>query len=243
MSSATRNSVEPPSLAIVGGGIAGLTLAIALLTHAPHLPITLYESASAFGEIGAGVAFEPVMVRTMRLIDPRVVAAFEKCSKGNTPPGPRVWMRIRVGDQRKVIGDPDERLILDTVEKKKVRLEEEIFHIPSRGEGPRGGVHRAHLLDELVKLIPEGVAQFRKRLVDITRATDGSGWFSRRILSTNMTLTMYKGTRSYTLLTVRVQPTVQSWDVTVSNRGRVQSFSGTMMQKPRCFPGNMRIEA
>ena len=58
--------------------------------------------------------------------------------------------------------------------KKGVELGEESFTIPAR-EGPNGGVHRAQFLDELVKLVPEGVAQFKKRLRDITEATDGSG--------------------------------------------------------------------
>jgi salicylate hydroxylase len=46
--------------------------------------------------------------------------------------------------------------------------------MPAR-RGPRGGVHRAHFLDELVKLVPEGIAQFRKKLQHITQAKDGSG--------------------------------------------------------------------
>ena len=49
-----------PSLLNSGGGLGGLTLAIAVQKHAPSLPITLYESTSKFGEIGAGVGFEPV---------------------------------------------------------------------------------------------------------------------------------------------------------------------------------------
>lgn len=163
------------SLAIIGGGIAGLTLTIALLKHAPHISITLYESASAFGEIGAGVGFEPVMVRTMERIDPRIAAAFGKCSKGNTATEPPRWFTVRVGDQRKVVGDSKDGVVLKKgPDKKKIRLGEELFVMPAR-RGPRGGVHRAHFLDELVKLVPDGIAQFRKRLQDITEAEDGSG--------------------------------------------------------------------
>jgi salicylate hydroxylase len=149
---------QHPSIAIIGSGIAGLTLTIALLKKCPQIPITLYESASAFGEIGAGVGFQPAMVRTMSLIDPRLVAAFEKCSKGNTKTDPPRWFTVRVGDARK----------------KDVKVEEEVFVIPAR-RGPGGGVHRAHFLDELVKLVPEGVTQFRKKLRDVTEANDGSG--------------------------------------------------------------------
>lgn len=163
------------SLAIIGGGIAGLTLTVALLKHAPHISITLYESASAFGEIGAGVGFEPVMVRTMERIDPRIAAAFEKCSKGNTATEPPRWFTVRVGDQRKVIGDLEDGVVLEKgPDKRKVRLGEELYVMPAR-KGPRGGVHRAHFLDQLVKLVPDGIAQFRKRLQNVTEAPDGSG--------------------------------------------------------------------
>lgn len=166
------------SLAIIGGGIAGLTLTVALLKHAPHISITLYESASAFGEIGAGVGFEPVMVRTMERIDPRIAAAFERCSKGNTATEPPRWFTVRVGDRRKVIGDPEDGVVLEKgPDKKKIRLGDEVYVMPAR-RGPRGGVHRAHFLDEMVKLVPEGIAQFRKRLQNVTEADDGSGLYS-----------------------------------------------------------------
>lgn len=175
MSTPSSNTKPSPNLAIIGGGIAGLTLEIALLKHAPALPVTLYESASAFGEIGAGVGFEPVMVRTMGLIDSRIVDAYVKCSRGNAPTDPPIWMRMRVGDQRWLMSGRGDGIGLDRLEKENIGLDEEVFNIPSRGKGPRGGVHRARFLEELVKLIPAGIAQFRKRLVDITEAADGSG--------------------------------------------------------------------
>jgi salicylate hydroxylase len=167
-------SETPLSLAIIGGGIAGLTLTIALLKHAPHISITLYESAGAFGEIGAGVGFEPVMVRTMARIDPRIATAFEKCNKGNAVTEPPRWFTVRVGDKRKVIGNSEDEIVVERSDGKKVKLGEELFVMPAR-RGPRGGVHRAHFLDELVKLVPDGIAQFKKRLLDVTEASDGSG--------------------------------------------------------------------
>ncbi len=41
---------------IVGGGIADVALALDLCRH-PHLQVTLFEAAPAFGEVGAGVSF------------------------------------------------------------------------------------------------------------------------------------------------------------------------------------------
>lgn len=45
-------SGNAPDIAIIDGGIAGLTLTIALLTHCPSFNVTIYVSASTFGEIG-----------------------------------------------------------------------------------------------------------------------------------------------------------------------------------------------
>ncbi|OAL51499.1 salicylate 1-hydroxylase-like protein [Pyrenochaeta sp. DS3sAY3a] len=166
---------KPISVAIVGGGIAGVTLTIALLTHCPSISVTLYESASAFGEIGAGVGFQPVMVRTMGLIDPRIATAFEKCNAGNTITEPPVWFTVRVGDQRKFTGDFTDGVTRSKDGRvSKVGLGEEVFIMPAR-RGVGGGIHRAHFLDELVRLLPDGIAHFRKRLVDVTEADDGSG--------------------------------------------------------------------
>lgn len=154
----TLTSKAGPNVAVVGGGIAGILLTIGLLKHCPHFKITLYESASAFGEIGAGVGFQPVMVRTMARIDPRIAAAFEKCIRGNEESDPPIWFTVRVSDGRKT----------------GVRTGEELFKIPSR-KGPRGGVHRAHFLDELVKLILDGITVFRKRIIDVQKTEDESG--------------------------------------------------------------------
>jgi salicylate hydroxylase len=46
-------------IAIIGGGIGGLTTALSIATYCPNLPaksITVYEQASKYKEIGAGVS-------------------------------------------------------------------------------------------------------------------------------------------------------------------------------------------
>jgi salicylate hydroxylase len=158
---------KPFTIAIIGGGIAGLTLAIGLLKH--NIPFTLYESASQFGEIGAGVGFESCMVRIMERIDPRIKEGFMRCAN-NVAKDPPVWFTVRCGDQRKADGEN----VVSRREGRDVKVGEPLFDMPAR-PGPRGGVHRAHFLDELVKLVPEGITQFRKKLVSISEADDGSG--------------------------------------------------------------------
>ena len=65
------------SIAICGGGVGGLSLAIGLLRH-PHLDVHIYESAPVFAEIGAGVSFGPNAMRAMQLIDPRILRGYDR---------------------------------------------------------------------------------------------------------------------------------------------------------------------
>ncbi|KAH7403051.1 mannitol 1-phosphate dehydrogenase 2 [Cadophora sp. MPI-SDFR-AT-0126] len=164
-------SAKQATIAIVGGGIAGVTLAAGILRHAPHVSITLYEAASAFGEIGAGVGFGPNAVTAMTLIDPAIREGFERRATYNqTEAKKHDVFDLRVGDER-----------LDTIKWNTARGSQ-----PGGGElglGPpfhtiaapwgQASVHRAHFLDEVVKLLPKGVAQHRKRLVDIEPSASG----------------------------------------------------------------------
>jgi salicylate hydroxylase len=162
----TSSSSKPNSLAIVGGGIAGLTLAITLLEY--NIPLTIYEAAPHFGEIGAGVAFGPNAGRAMELMSPKIYDAFMKCKTGNADDSKSdSWFTIRVGDARR---EDKEGFVR---EGKKVG--DALFEVPMHSKGGRGGVYRAHFLDELVKDVPEGVAKFDKRLVEMDEAEDGSG--------------------------------------------------------------------
>lgn len=135
--------MPPPKnfeIAIVGGGIAGITLAIAL--HSRNIPVRIYEQAAAFGEIGAGVSFSPNAVQAMRICDEGVYNAFEKvCTKNVWPSKEKVWFDY-------IDGYHD--------------VDEIAFSI-SNSLGQRG-VHRARFLEEMVQLVPENIAYFGKRL-------------------------------------------------------------------------------
>ncbi|KAI5861324.1 mannitol 1-phosphate dehydrogenase [Durotheca rogersii] len=158
---------KPFNIAIVGGGISGVTLAICLLQH--NVPVTIYESAARFGEIGAGLGMGPNSVRAMGLISPDIVAGFERCVTLNGDGNRSNWFTVRVGDQRKA--GPDG--VLRQKESAGLRVGDAIFEINYTNDGQAGGVHRAHFLDELLKLVPKSVQRLGKRLVDITSA-DGS---------------------------------------------------------------------
>ncbi|KAK4946507.1 hypothetical protein LTR10_014359 [Elasticomyces elasticus] len=95
-----------PPIAVIGGGLAGLTLSIGLSHN--NIPHQIYESASAFAEIGAGIALGPNSVKALQLLDPAINDGFKKCVTYNDGvetdedgnglgPKSAEWMDIRVG--------------------------------------------------------------------------------------------------------------------------------------------------
>jgi salicylate hydroxylase len=137
-------------IAVVGGGIAGLTLAIAL--HKRHVPVAIYERAPMFGEIGAGVSFGPNAVEAMKVCHQEIYEAFERIKTHNQwKSKSKVWfdfLNAYDSDAR----DPDHQ--------------EEVFTLTnSIGQN---GVHRANFLDEMVKLFPKDLANFGKHLEQIS---------------------------------------------------------------------------
>ncbi|GAB1737471.1 hypothetical protein NU219Hw_g1610t1 [Hortaea werneckii] len=82
-------------IAIVGGGLCGLSLAIALKARA--IPFRIYETRSSFTELGAGINIGPNTLRTFQLIDPSLYQALEKIWCRNPPGQQDVWMQIRLG--------------------------------------------------------------------------------------------------------------------------------------------------
>ncbi|KAI0197466.1 mannitol 1-phosphate dehydrogenase 2 [Astrocystis sublimbata] len=161
---------KPFNLAIVGGGITGLTLAISLLKH--NVPFTVYESASKFGEIGAGIGFNPNAVMSMKLISPQLEAAYRHCRTVQIDGRENIWFTTRVGDMRKA---GDDGKTFEYAGQAGTKVGDDLFNI-HYGDlskvGQVGAVHRAHFLDQLVKLVPLSVCRFGKRLVDITKTTD-----------------------------------------------------------------------
>lgn len=140
-------------IAIVGGGIAGLTLALAL--HNRGIPLTLYERSAKFGEIGAGVSFTPNAIAAMKLCHEGVYEAFARVATNN------IW--------------PEKRLtFFDYVSSfdEAKPVEEEIAFTIKTSLG-QNAVHRAHFLDELVKILPSDKAVFNKNLVDVTKGANG----------------------------------------------------------------------
>lgn len=142
-------------IAIVGGGIAGVCLAIAL--NHRSITVTLYEQAPAFGEIGAGVSFSPNAVRAMSACHQGIFEAFERvCTRNLWPSKQKVWFDYLDGYSKSASGTGHQ---------------DAAFTI-SNSLG-QNGVHRASFLAELVKLLPDEIASFGKRLENITETGSG----------------------------------------------------------------------
>ena len=137
---------KPFEIAIIGGGITGLTLAIALTKR--NIKCSIYEQAAEFGEIGAGVGVHPNAIRAMRICDERMVEAFRKVATQNLWESKKVvWFDFLDG----LATDPAPEL-------------KPLFTVYGHHEEGHAACHRARFLDELVKLLPEGIARFNKRL-------------------------------------------------------------------------------
>ncbi|KAH8107255.1 FAD/NAD-P-binding domain-containing protein [Cristinia sonorae] len=135
-------------IAIVGGGIGGLCLAVALSKHA-DIQIDLYEAAGQFSEIGAGVMF---WARTWKI--------FEQLGLAD--------------DLAKVAGAPvDEALSIGLdFRRSDAPTPGSRFAV---FRSPYGCIrfHRAHFLDVLVDHLPKGVAHFGKRLASYSETAEG----------------------------------------------------------------------
>ena len=74
--------------AIVGGGLCGLSLAIAL--RARSIRYKIYESRASFTEVGTGINLGPNTLKTFELIDESLGEAIRKLCTRN-PPGAKTF--------------------------------------------------------------------------------------------------------------------------------------------------------
>ncbi len=144
------------SIAIVGGGIGGLCLAVALAHK--NIPVHVYEATPAFSEIGAGVGFGPNALRAMAMLDPAIFEGYKRCETTSASPSEDGrFFNFRYGMEKpSVDGMVAGELICEV-----------------RSDMKTSSVHRARFLEELVKLMPKGAASFGKRLVGIEDEGEG----------------------------------------------------------------------
>ncbi|EXF84394.1 salicylate 1-monooxygenase SalA [Colletotrichum fioriniae PJ7] len=149
---------EKFEIAIVGGGIVGLITALGLLKR--DIPVKIYEQSRSFREIGAGIGFTTNARKCMALLNPAIEEAVNAVAthNGENEEEPEECLRFNDGytwDET----HPDEE-------------DKALYNLDTGHEGFIG-CHRAHLLDELVKFIPDDAVEFRKKLVNVTDQEKG----------------------------------------------------------------------
>jgi salicylate hydroxylase len=138
-------NVTALEVSIIGGGIAGVALALDLCRHA-HLNVQLFESAAAFGEVGAGVSLGANAVRAIAGLG--IAEAYGKIADSTPAPWQDVWFEWRDGRDAQYLGSS-----------------------VAEGVG-QSSVHRADFLEALASQLPEGIAQFGKRAQRVEQVGD-----------------------------------------------------------------------
>jgi 2-polyprenyl-6-methoxyphenol hydroxylase-like FAD-dependent oxidoreductase len=131
-------------IAIVGGGIGGLTAALAL--RARDLDVIVFEQAEVLREIGAGVSIHPNAARLLR--------------------------RVGLEDQLQKIGSPISGIVLRTSQGEPIATPTGPA-APAFSSGNQGyNVHRADFLNLLFDAVPEGTVTLGHRCIQIKEEAD-----------------------------------------------------------------------
>ena len=145
---------EPLHVAIIGGGLCGLSLAIALTRQS--ISHTIYEAKSSFTEIGAGINIGPNALQAFDLIDPSTRETIFALATRNAPGKEDVWFTCR--------------LAAATDDFEDGHLLGEILAPPTGNMT----LSRNELLQHLAKAINLENAKFNKRLSDIGQDKAGA---------------------------------------------------------------------
>ena len=136
-------------IAVVGGGLGGLSLAIGLVQRG--ISAQVYEGASSWTDGGAGLVFARNSMDAMKKISPDIFDAFAKRSSGQGWPSKKTtYMDYRNGLT-------DGELVTSVV----------CAHTGQES------VHRTLFAKDLVSLLPEGSFHMGKRLIDVTTRHSG----------------------------------------------------------------------
>src|ERR1700729_4208911 len=131
-------------VAIIGGGIGGLTAANAL--SRAGIEVAVYEAAAELKEIGAGVALHPNAMKVLHAIG--VEDSVRKVA------GRSQWQVVRTWKTGRLIA--------------KTSRQQQASSFGTEGET----VHRADLLDVRAGALPAGVVTLGKRCTEVRPGSD-----------------------------------------------------------------------
>lgn len=107
----------------------------------------------------------------MSLIDPAIKSGYDKIATSNAwPEKKKFWFDFNLGVKNGAEGWKD---LADAVERAGGFEEGKRIAQVVTGDVGQSSVHRAHFLDALVKLVPDSVAEFGKRVEQIQEREDG----------------------------------------------------------------------
>jgi salicylate hydroxylase len=132
-----------PKVAVIGGGLGGLSLALALLQR--ECEVAVYEKSSDLGEIGAGISLSPNAIKVMRALG-------------------------REERIRRDSFEPEATVQWDWQSGKPLRRGPIKGSYEARYGAPLYLVHRADLLNALAEAVPEGIVRLGKQCVGIREA-------------------------------------------------------------------------
>ncbi|MGQ7819063.1 salicylate 1-monooxygenase [Metapseudomonas furukawaii] len=189
-------------IGIIGGGISGVALALDLCRHS-HLEVQLFESAPAFGEVGAGVSFGANAVRAIAGLG--LAEPYAQIADRTPEPWQDIWFEWRRGSDAGYLG---------------------ASVAPGVGQS---SVHRADFLDVLASRLPEGVARFNKRAVAVeqegagvrVRFTDGSDYRGDLLIAADG---IKSALRNHVLEGIGAAPAAPRFTGTCAYRGMIDSL-------------------
>lgn len=157
MAADTNQSPRPLDIAIIGGGISGITLAIALYKRG--VGCTVYEAAPEVTETRGAVPISRNALRAMEQIDRCVLGAYNLVSTRNQSASKRaVWCDF-----------------VDGMSPQPATHLEPLFSIIGADNIGHNVVPCARFLDELVRLLPRDTVRFDKELKHVLDDRIGSG--------------------------------------------------------------------
>ncbi|KAK7748376.1 hypothetical protein SLS62_008639 [Diatrype stigma] len=132
-------------IGVVGGGLAGITVAIALVKH-PHVDVQVYESAPQFSERGAGIGLSPLTLEALNDIIPSATELLKTRAGA-----------VEADAARLVIGSGSEAgtVVLDV------------------GAAAGLTLNRPPLLQALLSLLPDGMLHAGKRTKSVEQTASG----------------------------------------------------------------------
>ncbi|KAI1452553.1 FAD/NAD(P)-binding domain-containing protein [Annulohypoxylon moriforme] len=140
------------SVAIVGGGIVGIILALGLIDRG--MRVAVYERAPDFNEIGAGIAFTGVTRECMTKLSPSVIASLKGVANENQLAYDNYWDGYHNDPGNCNEGDAKTKTSEPTL----------LFQLPN-AKMAWWSCLRSHFLDDLARALPSDIVRFSKELL------------------------------------------------------------------------------